>query len=442
MNTMGKTGAALAAAVLAAAAVAAEAPSDARWVSGSRVNLRREPQPGAPVVATLTTNTRVQLTGRSGSWCAVRTVPEAGEPVAGHVACELLASTPLKLEDLEATYAAAVPRDGSPPEYTTKLQDVAARAFWISPALGRWETYARGVALPPMPAEGWTSAPRVVPNAEFDAMNALLASGRLKVDRPPAPQPANQVAQPEGAIDKALRRAPLPVAAPSFFAGAADFDVPVPSGWTLSSGELDQRPGDAADAAPYAWGAVAPDLRLFDALSHRFGAAMKVTRMSPWEVDNYGTLIGLAGIGMLDVAFAAPVAIEALARDGRVVELPVAEATFSWGEGGCRRGGVSILKPARPPGAPNMDGFVVAWVGRKPPAARATITSRALDGKTRYDKLVIHAIDLDADRKPDFMVYEGRYEPQISATGLWQAVYANVAGQWRLVYADNDDDCT
>ncbi len=426
-------------AVLAAAAacVAAETP-ELRYVAGSRVNLRREPQPGGAVVGLLVANTPVQLVAQKGAWCEVRATPAGAAPLAGHVACNLLAREPLKIDDLEAAIGAGKGRDGAMPG------DLLARAFWVSPSLERFERYAYNVPVSkPGPDEAY-AVPRVLPNPEYDAIKAFLSTGRMKVDRPQAwLAAAPSVMASAGAT--ALVRAPLPPAQPSFFATAADFDAPVPSGWLFGGGDPMPHAGqDAGDAAPYGWAdsAAGDGLRLLDHLAHRAGAALKVVPTSEWSVDRNDELVGAGGIGSLRVELAPAATIQTVDRTGTVGTLAVAGATYRWGAGACSRGGSDIVKPPRPGGAPGMEHFLVAWSGRKPPGTQATVLSRQLDGRTRYDRLLVHRIDVDGDRRPDFVVYEGRYQPQATATGLWTAVYANVAGRWLLVHEDTDDDCT
>ena len=425
--------------VVAAAFAATQLPAAAqapewRYVAGSRVNLRAQPQPGAPVLAVLDINAKLQLLRSNGSWCEVRR--DTAEGTHGHVACELLVAQPVRLEEVEAQIAAGPP---------ARLVELTARAFWLSPSLERWERH--GAALEQGlsekarfdldPKTGLLKRP---PMAEFEAMKAFLASGRMLVDKPGSRPDAPQ-GESAARVAAALLRVPLPAAAASFF-GVQDLDALVPSGWTLAAGGVPQPGAEASDPEPYSWANGGDEVRMFDALSKRFGARVKVTPTEPAAINRADEVQGFWGVGAARLQFAPGAAIETLSNDGRLRPLPVAEVDYAWGSQGCLRRATQIVKPPRPRGAPAMDGLMLAWVGRKPAVAQASIASRQRDGRRLQDRLVVHVVDIDGDKRPDVVVYEGRYTPQVSATGLWKAVFANLGGRWVQVYLDQDDDCT
>jgi hypothetical protein len=88
---------------------------------------------------------------------------------------------------------------------------------------------------------------------------------------------------------------------------------------------------------------------------------------------------------------------------------------------------------------------ILRWVGKPMPGgarARATVKTQRLAGESEYDKVIAHEIDLNRDGVADFLVWQGRYRPQVTAEGLWEAIFANIDGQWRMVSYIEDSDCT
>lgn len=427
----------------AAAATAFAQTAEWRYVAGSRVNLRAQPQAGAPVVAVLEINEKLQFLRSSGTWCEVRR--DGVDAIRGHVACELLAAQPLRLEDVEDQLAKAQAAKAP----VARRLDLTARAFWLSPSLERWERHGGTLEQTLSETARFERDPKTEQlkrpaNAEFDAMKAFLASGRMRVERT-RPMALDAVGATQGVsaqpLEAALRRLPLPAASASFF-GAEDLDALVPSGWTMAGGNVPQPGAGPSEPEPYQWANSGDEVRMIDAMSKRFASRLKVTVTGPAWVNRADEVQGFWDVGAVRLEFAPGAVVETMGNDGRLRSLPVAEMTHTWGSHGCLRSATQIVKPLRPRGAPGLDGLMLAWVGRKPAAAQASIASRQRDGKTPYDRLVVHVVDIDGDRRPDAVVYEGRYKPTVSATGLWKAVFANVAGRWALVWQDQDDDCT
>ena len=75
-------------------------------------------------------------------------------------------------------------------------------------------------------------------------------------------------------------------------------------------------------------------------------------------------------------------------------------------------------------------------------SARAQVKSRQIKGTGEYDLVVAHEIDLDRDGIADFLIWQGRYQSQVSAEGHWSGVFGNIGGQWRLLDYVEDADCT
>ena len=75
-------------------------------------------------------------------------------------------------------------------------------------------------------------------------------------------------------------------------------------------------------------------------------------------------------------------------------------------------------------------------------SARAQVKSRRFSGESEKNLIVTHEIDLDRDGVVDFLIWQGRYQAQVSAEGLWEAIFGNIGGQWRLLDYNEDADCT
>ncbi len=73
---------------------------------------------------------------------------------------------------------------------------------------------------------------------------------------------------------------------------------------------------------------------------------------------------------------------------------------------------------------------------------KAQIKTRQFSGENETELVVSSEIDLNQDGIADFLIWQGRYQPQISAEGVWKAIFANVDGQWRLLDYYEDADCT
>jgi uncharacterized protein YgiM (DUF1202 family) len=156
------------------------------WMHGSWVNVRETAETQSTVIGHVTTNTKVEVTGRNGKTCEI----VWGEAKRGFVPCRLLGKKALTLAETART-----PFTGASGAYflaeslRANPQYSPPRAFWIMPSaitLREAGIYFQRTLLS---KEQWTleqegnndyqPPPKLVryPVPEFEAMKALLAEG-------------------------------------------------------------------------------------------------------------------------------------------------------------------------------------------------------------------------------------------------------------------------
>jgi len=114
-------------------------PPDRRWVGGSGLMLRAQPQRDAPVLARLVLNTELTLgsdqSASANGYCAVETVPLAGAAtVKGFTACQYLASSPIAPERMSVAEVWDGEKTAANPDFNPR------RLFALSPS---WNSMAR-----------------------------------------------------------------------------------------------------------------------------------------------------------------------------------------------------------------------------------------------------------------------------------------------------------
>lgn len=157
-------------------------------------------------------------------------------------------------------------------------------------------------------------------------------------------------------------------------------------------------------------------------------------------------VIGVWDVGAFRVSFAKDAFVQGVTAQGEITRENVLGLEVNFGvDYGC--GGSARVELQSDPvqGFAKASSALVRWVGVTlpgGPAARAQVKSRKFGGAKPADLVVTHEIDLNNDGIADFFVMQGRYVPQISGEGLWSAVFGNIAGQWRLLSYDQEEDCT
>lgn len=414
------------------------------YVQASRINVRAQGVANAAIVGHLTTNAKVRVLAKQGEWCEV----ESPSSPRGHTACSLLGAAPLTLTQVEQKLA----DQNLPPK---ERLDWSSRAFWIAPSLQRWATVGEAMTGALLSQEVQQQElsqmkpmrPKV---AEFEAMKQLLAQGilaRYAFTMPSWTSP-NVVA--------AQARAALPKVSPSFFKrGETPFVVPTSP---FGLGNAHASVFSLADALS-AGKNVAIKLRILGPAYYAHNRSQAPLHLAllapPWpakvmpdassgliHVDTgYEAILGVWDVGQLSIAFAKVATLHGVTRQGKFSGLGIRELNTDFATGACMGG--DLVYTAHPvQGSPRWGNEVVSWAGKAPSGAAATVRSRQFEGQTIYDKLVIHDIDVNGDGIADFSTWQGRYVPQVSAEGYWNAVFVNVDGKWVLASQEEDADCT
>lgn len=170
-----------------------------RWVNGSWVNVRVSPSGSSEVITKLFVNTPVQLINPTAQdeFCEIAW----GENMHGYMACSLLGSQPLSIEEVGVRQIDIGKRNLVPNQKYS-----ATRAFWIEPSFTRLQDagdYFEQAALTPEQrkletvneggASGSLPAIQRFPVPEFEAMKALMNNGVVasaNYARHPKPIPA------------------------------------------------------------------------------------------------------------------------------------------------------------------------------------------------------------------------------------------------------------
>ncbi len=432
-------------ALLAGAAAAAAA--DTRHVQGSWVNVRGAAAPDAPVLARIAANTQVQLLREEGRYCEIG----FGAAQRGYVACNLLGTAPLRIEDIgEPNLPSGQPNPAYAP----------LRAFWVAPSLRRLLAAGEHVWMAALseeqrraerPGEGAGQpdkpAPRLLrpPVPEFDAMKALMQGGvvaHAENAGPRIPWPVLRQGGGELALlsdqarvwfdseEQALLAAlELPPARTSLFKDHAAIGAP-------------DAPVDAASA--------------------RFAVPerLRVLRGPKWGVTQAREFIarfdGSYDIGSLEVALDRPVFEQTLGRQGLLGAAATRLKTVftpNGDEPACTEGyGWKPRGEAPVAGRPRVKDVLLLFHTPAPLAAtQARVQSRPLkppaapqaNGRP-LSKLVLHQIDLDADGADDLLLLEGTGTGLISEQPgvLFKLAFVNVKGAWFVLALDRLAECT
>lgn len=407
------------------------AAAESLFVQASRLPVRVQTAATADALGHLVTNQAVRLIATRGEWCEIESQPPG---LRGYSPCKFLAAKPLTLAEInqQLKSISLTPR---------QRLDLRSRAFWVEPSLLRWtevgDAMTEVLLSPETRSKEITRAkPLRFKTPEFEAMKQRLARG--VVATPPAGLVTNAGAWQSAYIGAALKRLPLPVAKPSYFGADGVFALNGPPFSLEGAGASAIELVDTLSGFHKIPFRIHVDQPAFYAALHPAVGEGSFIRVST-ALD---IIVGVWDVGSVTVAFDRPARLSGITRYAQPTGVDVKALTFDFGEySACAGGRMEVQLRSLNKAAPWGDTLLV-WVGKPALAGKATVQRRKWRGTGEYDKFTVDDIDLDGDKVADFSVWNGRYEPQVSAEGVWQAVFANVSGQWRLLAYDEDDDCT
>ncbi|MDX1252709.1 MAG: hypothetical protein IDH49_10760 [Gammaproteobacteria bacterium] len=405
--------------------------ADPLFVHASRLPVRAQATATSDALGHLVTNQAVRLIATRGEWCEI----ESERPkLHGYSPCKFFSEKPLALAEInqQIKLTSLTPR---------QRLDWQSRAFWVEPSLRRWiavgDSMTEVLLSPETRAKEISGAkPLRFKTPEFEAMKQQLAQG--VVAPPPTGLVTNASVWQSAHIGAALKLLPLPVAKPSYFGANGVY---------------------ALNGPPFSLeGAAASAIELVDTLSgfHKIPFRMTVEQPASYA-EAYPPLpqgsfirastpldiiVGVWDVGSVTITFDKPAQLNGITRYAQPTGTEVKALTFDFGDHSACVGGTMDVKLHALNKVAPWENTLLVWVGKPALAGKATVQRRKWRGTGEYDKFTVDDIDLDGDRVADFSVWNGRYMPIVSAEGLWQAVFANVAGQWRLLAYDEDDDCT
>ena len=440
--------------------------ANSRWIHGSWVNIRESALPDGRILTQLVTNTPVTLLGQNEKACEIRW----GEKQQGYIPCRLLGNAPLQLADTAFESAA--------PDYSRKNPLYSPpRSFWIAPSMAGLFDAGKHFQSSLLPARqsalesghlengdccaGEKPAKLVrYPVPEFEAMKALLSKGivaspdndppllscretrKLRDQNPFSPNDYNNLEYPGW-------REKYPHASP-YVDDCMHHDFP-----KLVLPAI--RPSLFKDGQH-----IAPGSAGIERLGAHFGIIEKgrTTSSPKWERDyDIFRYTGAWDIGKYELQLEKPVVEHAIGRNGLIGAYrwqPVLRVTPFGTEGSyCHEGfknqrsGKELLA-----GYPAVkDALFWFQSSAALPFTKAVVTSRTLtppsgkqaDENRRLYKVIVHEIDLDNDKVPDFVLWDSWSAPQITGPDPLLAsrrLFININGEWYPFDSDGYGECT
>ncbi len=423
------------------------------WVHGSWVNVRATPSPDGAIVTRFTANTPVTLFSQQGDWCGVLSSPPS---VRGYIACNLLGTKPLSLEEIGKEWLTGDKRN---PAYS------ATQAFWVAPSAVRLieagQFFTRTMlsekqkkAEDPFGTEGeqpskspfdWEHRPQPVrfPIAEFDAMKALLQNGIVA---------ASELQQQFVRWADLKKAATTPEGGASFLSGQwvdpealgliAQLNIPNvrPS---LFKRDLDLASSSASVEHLSAQFAIPERLRVLGGPEWM------------WPRHNMPRVEGAWDIGSIELSLDRPVVEYLIGRQGSVTAFEwVATDRINIGaEYGCAEGfGLvwSEREKVHVFGDPHVkDPLLWIYLPKPLPYKKvrintysALLNKSALHTQDLYERLVTHEVELDGDGVADLLVWEAK-SLEIAEVDRdkylpveLRMFFANIGGEWCLLNTD------
>lgn len=422
-----------------------------RYVQASRVPLRSTPSAASAAQGYMTTNIQVRLLTDKGEWCEVQDVESQ---VRGFFLCKYLANKPLTLAEIQSHLVDAAPTKISDRERL----DWLSRAFWVEPSLTKW--IAVGTAMESVLLSAETSQKEIVGQKalrfkvpEFEAMKKRLTQG--VVSKEIVDLSSGIAVDNIEYLKNARSKMKLPKISPSLFKkgdafamvgppfSVSDLDIGIPLVERLSQSNnfayrvIETMPAEFTGPQ---FQSDSPSLQLTKINLKKRPRSLFLRISEP----NY-IVSGAWDVSQVNVTFDKLPKLQGITRKGEPTEAGVEAVTMAVGKQGSSCGGSGISVKVREISAKDKapwSSALMSWVGSPAVAGKSTVRTRKFKGANEWEALVIDDIDLDGDGIPDYSVWNGRYQPQISAQGIWQAVFANVSGNWVVVSYNQDADCT
>lgn len=245
---------------------------------------------------------------------------------------------------------------------------------------------------------------------EFEAMKRRLEQGLLSATDKTGQKTVDGYGKE---FDAAQGRASLPDIKPSLF-GRGEVFVLAGTPFNIENSTAGAQFVDSLSA--------------FHGMPFRF----RIERPAFYVGENADMIVAAWDVGEITAKFDKPVRLQGITRRGRPTALDIQLVGMSFNPGGCY--GLNLqINSETVRAMPHLAGHA-GRLGRQ-------AGDRQGQGK-KPDALEIDDIGLDGDGIADFSVWNGRYEPQISAEDLWQAIYVNIASQWLLLSFEQDADYT
>lgn len=452
-------------------AQAQPAAPQARWISGSGVNVRSEPSLSAPVLARLALNAKVELVGTAAAagFCELRWTAADGTAMHGFTACRYLAEA---ATDVQRLGQAMLPDGSRNPQYDP------ARLFWLAPSWPGLEAYAMQLNEARLPPVADTASFQRrdtfvrAPDEQLERMKAHLAQG---IHGPVAPrfvawdeiqrQARSLAATPERPSADDQRWTTLGESLGLWVPFSNQYqDAAI--GARLAAGLVQ---AIALPTASPSWFKEARDIAGLGEdtaqLSGRFAVVHSYRTQARMPAGNTGDMFeGLWDIGAVTMALTRPVVRTTLVRDGRLASTTTHASRkqitwgttdppmchgwipgFAYGDAEARLWDSDRDRAAL---KVHPTGSLVFFHTRRalavsaaPPVVQTIRLDRAATGFVRATQL---HFDLDGDGHPDLVAWEGVGRGPGHLDGetktddaCYRLFFVNIAGRWHVLGADS-----
>jgi hypothetical protein len=441
------------------------------YVQASLARVRATPDRDAETLAQVVTNTPVKLLAVREDWCelevASKNIPPQPEQKAqnihGFIACRLLAAEPLTLAMTGAQMSAMIGEQISSGRLDAKeWLNWQSRAFWIAPSLTQWA--AVGTTLERLYIneamrykELEAMRPMRFKVQEFEAMKQRLAAGITVTPESYQEMRRQMLQHTQPPQYTQHQRVKFPEIKPSHF---RKHEIPA----MLSTAEFAQSIKSFGNM-----------MTLVDALSAYNGASFHANVISPaiyalrpdepLMADDFGgtfvkvdhamnVILGIWDVGGLRVTFNDDALLYGITANGEPTATNLKAVRLCMGDNldenssSCDNHYTSEdpsewINKNSVAGYASATPALVHWAGKPMPGgatARAQIKTRSFPGMNENDTITLNEIDLNRDGVADLLILQGYADPIETGIGRWEAVFANIDGQWQLLLLSEQPD--